>query len=436
MAFFQSYQETLAVIAGFGLVALASKEIGHFFVKIKLPLVSGFLFTGILAGPSVLALLPVEAASGLRFVDEISLAFIAFAAGSELHMKKLRSRLKSITCTIVGLVVITFTLGSVTLFMLCDFIPFAKEMPMLSRIAVSILGGVILVARSPSSAIAVIHELRAKGPFTQTALGVTVMMDVVVIIFYSINASIADGLLTGLGTNFGFIFLVLAELLVSFAIGLGLGRLLQVIISKKWARPLNTFLVLCLGYSVFFLTDVIQHQSQARLSFEILLEPLLICMVAAYLLSNHSKYRHEFMTILHKTGPPIYTAFFTLTGASLLLGDLADTWIVALVLFAVRLIGIILGAFTGGAVAGEPMRRNRMSWMAYITQAGIGLGLAKEVSVTFPEWGGAFASLLISVIVLNQIVGPPFFKWAIHLAGEVRPHEEDDQLAFKLPSTL
>lgn len=436
MTLFQYYQETLAVIAGFGLVALASKEIGRFFVKIKLPLVSGFLFTGILAGPSVLRLLPVEAASGLRFVDEISLAFIAFAAGSELHIKKLRSRLKNITCTIAGLVAMTFILGSVTLFMLCDFIPFTKGMPLSSRIAVSILAGVILVARSPSSAIAIIHELRAKGPFTQTALGVTVMMDVVVIIFFSINTSIADGLLTGVGVNFGLVFLVLAELLISFAIGLILGRLLQRIISKKWNRSLTTLLVLFLGYFVFFLTDFIQHQSHVQLNFEILLEPLLICMVSGYLLTNHSKYRREFMTILHKVGPPIYTAFFTLTGASLLLTDLADIWLIAIALFVARLIGIMLGAFTGGTVAGEPTAHNKISWMAYITQAGIGLGLAKEVSVAFPAWGGAFASLLISVIVLNQIVGPPLFKWAIHLAGEVHPHEDEDQLVFKLPSTL
>ncbi len=436
MTFFQYYQETLAVIAGFGLIALASKEIGRFFVKIKLPLVSGFLFTGILAGPSVLALLPVDAASGLRFVDEVSLAFIAFAAGSELHMKKLRSRLKSIICTISGLVIVTFILGSLTMFMLCDYVPFTKDMPTASRVAISILAGVILVARSPSSAIAIIHELRARGPFTQTILGVTVLGDIVVIIFFAINTSIADGLLTQMGFNLGFILVVLAELVISLVIGLLLGRLLQIIISQKYARSVTTLLVLVLGYSVFFLTDLVQHQSHTLLSFEVLLEPLFICMVAGYLLTNHSKYRREFMTILHNIGPPIYTAFFTLTGASLLLGDLADTWLVALALFGVRLIGIMLGAFIGGTVAGDPMSHKKVSWMAYMTQAGISLALAKDVAVAFPEWGAAFASLMISVIVLNQIIGPPLFKWAIQLAGEVRPHEDDDQLSFKLPSTL
>lgn len=436
MDFFQNYQETFAVIAGFGLVALASKEIGHFFVKIKLPLVSGFLFTGILAGPSVLELLPVEAASGLRFVDEVSLAFIAFAAGSELHIKKMRHRFKSIICTIVGQLVITFILGSVTMFMLCDFIPFTLEMSLPSRIAISILAGVILVARSPSSAIAVIHELRAKGPFTQTVLGVTVMMDFVVIITFSVNASIADGLLTGMGINFGFVFLVLAELVISFAIGLILGRFLQVIISQKFARSFKALLVLLLGYSVFFLTDTVQDLSQSRLTFEILLEPLLICMVSSYLLTNHSKYRREFMTILHNIGPPIYTAFFTLTGASLMLDVLADTWLIALVLFVVRLLGILLGSFSGGIFAQEPMSYNKISWMAYITQAGIGLALAKEVSVAFPGWGADFASMMISVIVLNQIVGPPFFKWSIYLAREAFPRKDTPRLVATRPPSL
>jgi Trk K+ transport system NAD-binding subunit len=61
--------------------------------------------------------------------------------------------------------------------------------------------------------------------------------------------------------------------------------------------------------------------------------------------------------------------------------------------------------------------------MAYITQAGVGLGLAKEVAVAFPGWGDSFATLLISVITINQIVGPPLLKWAIHYVKEARPRQ-------------
>ncbi|MBU2452045.1 MAG: PTS sugar transporter subunit IIA, partial [Proteobacteria bacterium] len=44
--------------------------------------------------------------------------------------------------------------------------------------------------------------------------------------------------------------------------------------------------------------------------------------------------------------------------------------------------------------------------------------LAKEVVVQFPEWGTSFATIIISVIVLNQLIGPPLFKFAIKLMKE------------------
>ena len=59
--------------------------------------------------------------------------------------------------------------------------------------------------------------------------------------------------------------------------------------------------------------------------------------------------------------------------------------------------------------------------MGYITQAGIGLGLAAEVALGFPGWGKSFSTIMISVIVLNQIVGPIFFKWAVFWVKEAHP---------------
>ena len=100
----ENYTTLLIFIVGFGVLALASKEIGAFFTRYNLPLISGFLFAGILVGPYMLGMMPNEAIEKLRFVDEISLAFIAFSAGSELYLKELRSRFKSITWVTTGLV--------------------------------------------------------------------------------------------------------------------------------------------------------------------------------------------------------------------------------------------------------------------------------------------------------------------------------------------
>lgn len=412
------FLEILIFAAGFGVISLASKQIGLLFKKVQLPLISGFLFTGILAGPFVLDLISVEATKNLLFVDQFSLAVIAFAAGSMLYLKDLRGRLRSIAWVTIGLVLSTFTLGSLAVFFLSDFIPFLRDMPGSGRLAVSLLAGTILVARSPSSAIAIVNELRAKGPFTQTALGVTMIMDVAVIALFSMNSSIADTLFTNLGFDFNVIFLVFSELAMSLAAGYLLGKFLQLILSSSFNSFLKTSFILLAGFGVFTLSSAIRTTTHDLLSFEVFLEPLLICMVASFLTINFSKHRGEFSKILSKVGPPVYVAFFTLTGASLELDILANAWMIALVLFLVRLGTIFLGSFSGGAIAGVPMSQNRISWMAYVTQAGLGLGLAKEVAVEFPGWGPSFATVMISIIILNQIVGPPLFKWAIRMAKE------------------
>ncbi|MFV1968909.1 MAG: cation:proton antiporter, partial [Pirellulaceae bacterium] len=404
--------------------AFASNQLGRFFVKARLPLISGFLFTGIIAGPFVLGMIPEGATRNLRFVDETSLAFIAFAAGSELYLRELTSRLRSIAWVTVGLVASTFFLGSLSIFLLADYVPFMQAMPATHRIAVSAMGGAMLVARSPASAIAVVKELRAKGPFTQTALGVTVIMDGVVIALFAVNSSIADALLTDLGLDLSFLLLLLIELLMSLAIAFALAKLLQFVLSRRTNSIAKTGMLLAAGYGVFFLSAEIREFSRDQLRVEVLLEPLLICMVASFLVTNYSRYRTEFLKILHDTGPPIYVAFFTLTGASLALDVLAKTWTIALALFFVRLVAIYIGSFSGGALAGDPMRHNRISWMCYITQAGVALGLAKEAAVEFPEWGSDFATIIISVVVLNQIVGPAFFKFAVTMAGEAHPRVE------------
>lgn len=404
----------------FVIIVAASKQIGNTLVKTGLPLISGFLLTGIVAGPYVLDLISIEATLKLRFVDEISLGFIAFAAGGELYIKELKTKLKSIAWVTISLVICTFSLTSLTFFYLSSFIPFMKNMPMTAKIAVSILAGAIMVARSPSSAIAIVNELRAKGPFTQTVLGVTIIMDVVVIILFAANSSIADALFSGLNFNFLFILLLALEIGASVIIGYIVSKIILAILLLPGQKILKTGLILLMGYLVFVLSAQIRKFTHNTLFVEVLIEPLLICMVAGFFVSNTSRFRNEFLKILFDIGPPIYIAFFTLTGASLSLDILLQIWPIAIVLFFTRMVAIFFGSFIGGTLAKNPLKSNTISGMAFITQAGVGLGLAKEVVVEFPEWGNPFATIIISVIVLNQIIGPILFKYAIKIMKEDR----------------
>jgi Trk K+ transport system NAD-binding subunit/Kef-type K+ transport system membrane component KefB/mannitol/fructose-specific phosphotransferase system IIA component (Ntr-type) len=414
----------LSFVAVFFIVALASKQIGAFLARLQLPLITGFLLTGIVVGPYVLKIVAPADIAQLRFVDELALAYIAFTAGSELVVRQIKSRLKAIRYTTIGLVASAFLIGSTAFFLLSGTIPFADAMPPAHRAAVALLAGAILVARSPSSAIAVVNELRAKGPFTKTALGVTVIMDVVVITLFSICASIAGTILSSQRFDHRFLMILTVELSLSLALGYGLGKVLDLVLSRRWPRGFKTLIVVAAGYGVFALSETFLRFTHAHLPFEIRLEPMLVCMLAGFRTANAGPYRTELMKVLHDIGPAVYVAFFTLTGMSMRLDVLGRYWALAAALFGVRLTAIYIGAFTGGVAAGEPMRNNKISWMCYITQAGVGLGLAKEVAVEFPQWGAVFATIMIAVIVLNQIVGPPFFKWALYLAKEAHPRAE------------
>ena len=246
-------------------------------------------------------------------------------------------------------------------------------------------------------------------------------MDVVVIILFAVNSSIADALLSGLKFNFGFILFLVLEIGTSVIIGFLVSKIILMILLLPIQKSLKTGLILLMGYLVFVFSSEIRKFTHDTLFVEVLLEPLLICMVAGFFVSNTSMFIKEFSKILFDIGPPIYIAFFTLTGASLSLDIFLQTWPIAIALFFTRAIAIFIGSFLGGTLAKNPMKDNTISWMAYITQVGVSLGLAKEVVVEFPEWGNPFATIIISVIILNQIIGPLLFKYAIKVMREDHP---------------
>jgi len=421
MEIFLENKQLLALIVGFLIVAIAANQIAKVFQKIKLPLITGLIFAGIISGPYILGLVPLEAKSQLNFINETALAFIAFAAGAELYLRELRGRLNSIKWNTFGQLVVTFVLGGIGLVLLADFIPFMSDKSLASRIAISAIAAAVFVARSPASAIAVINELRAKGPFTQTVMGVTVVKDFLVIILFSICLSIGHTLITGAEFRLVQILFLLGELVLSFILGFYLyGKLLQVALSFHIRKIAKIILILIIGYSAYAFSGWLREYSHDWLGHGIFLEPLLMCILASFKVTNYSKYRPEFLKILHDANVPIYVAFFTLTGATLSINVISEVLGVALILFFVRLVTMIIGAYVGGYLAGDPMEQNHVGWMPYITQAGVALGLATVVSNEFPDWGPQFATVIIAVIVLNQFIGPPLFKWALYKIGEDR----------------
>lgn len=414
----ETLQNILLYGGGFAVVGVASHYISKLFPHIKLPLITGMLLVGIMTGPSALKLITPEGVSHLGFVGEIALAFIAFAAGSELYIKELRTRYKSIAWMTFMQLVITFMLGAVSIYLLSSYIPFMKDLGDASKTAIAVLTGTIFVARSPSSAIAIINELRARGPFTQTALGVTVIKDVLVIILFAICFSLSKTVVKGTDFNWVLIPVTLGSIVVAFIVGIALSKVINLVFLIRGPTFLRSIALLAIGYGVFVGTHHLEEWTDDLWHIPVHIEPLLICIVASFVVANYSKYRDEFIDLVHETGTPVYVAFFTWAGMGLNLEIMETVWAVALIMFGVRLFSLIAAGLFGGVMAGDPMKYNKIAWMPYVTQAGVALGLTTEIQNEFTTWGTGIATILISVIVINQIVGPPLFRWAISYVGE------------------
>lgn len=408
----------ITFLIGFLIVAIAANEIAKVFQKIKFPLITGLIITGIIAGSSVLNFISPKALKEIFFLNEIALAIIAFSAGSELYLDELRSRINSIKWMTIGQLVITFVMSSFVIYFMADQIPFMANMPSTHKIAISVLFATIFVARSPSSAIAVINEMRANGPFTKTVMGVTVVKDVLVIILFAVCLSIAKAFINNETTDVLFFVILFFELIVSFGLGYLLGKILQIPFLTKADKLLKGIAIILIGYSVYLFSHFVKVKTLEIFHHEFALEPLLICIIGSFMLTNYSKHRIEFSKTLKEISPVIYIIFFTLTGASLSVQTLMSVFGIAVALFFLRLITMFFGGVFGVYAANDFKKYALIAWMPYLTQAGVALGLATIISQEFPVWGSQFEAIIIAIIVINQLVGPPLFKWALNFVKE------------------
>ena len=404
----------------------------------------------------------------------MALGFIGLSAGGHFQVSEMAASIGPAFIILACLVFLTFGGTLLSIMTLGRYIiPFFAALNSSQELAVSLLVACLSVARSPSSAIAIISELNAKGPFTTVVLAVTVMMDVVVVVLFSITLMVAralddpsaflqptstDGDLVSdggdasqAGTSFvrQIAKIVLVEfsqkvLLSAFA-GFLLGLSLPLIFGWEPARPswpvgrvtsiasvaaaACTALALVVrgvvvllqraslpitGWLLFF-----EEEMAAELDLSDWLNPLICTMVAGFTIVNYTNAGKPFHEAVDSLSGPIYLLFFLYTGVSMDVGVLARNLPACLLVFVTRAALIVLSTYLGGTFAKQPDEFRCRYWMSFLTQAGVTLGLAKDASAHF-VWGPDFNATIVAVSVINQIVGPPLMKYALRAAGEAR----------------
>ncbi len=418
----------LSIAAAFGIIVTASGSLSVIFKKIKLPAITGFIIVGILSGPYLLKMLPGDLHK-IEFINDIALAFIAFASGAEIYLKEIRDKIRDISIMSASQFFITFIVSFVLIMAFSGFIPFMQNVDIKIKIAISLLISTIFIARSPASAIAIINELRAKGRFTKIALGVTIIKDIFVIVLFAITFSIADVLVTGNKFDVWEILIVFLDLILSFVVGYIFGKLIEFLFRLNLSEAIEAIILLLLGWLMFILSHKIEHYTDIHWHYAIHIEALLVGIIAAFFVTNYTKYRLNLQKTIENIGPYVYATFFTFIGATISLDILLKYWAIAFLLFGIRLVAVILASISGSILLKDSLKNTLLSWTPYITQAGVSLGLITIVASRFLNFGVEFEAILIAVIIINQFVGPPLMKYALISVGEAHiksdEHEND-----------
>ncbi len=400
-----------------GFLILVTFLAGEFLALLKFPRITGYILTGIFIGPYAFNFIEQETLLRFNVINDLALTFIALNAGGELRLKELKQRKKSIISLVV---IIIFGVSSVvflTFFLASRLFSFSSGMILTDFIGAAILVGVMSTARSPSSAIAIITECRARGPFTETILGVTVALDVITIVLFAFAISFVSGLVVP-GTSFNIIFLsgVIFSLVISILIGIVIGYIVYFYIKRiKVDTPV---LLIGLAFLITKISGIISGFSDDIFHVEFHLEPMLIAMCVGFYVQNFTKQGPHFITALEKGALPVFVVFFTITGASLDLSVLKTTWLIAVIIVIARGAALIGSGYTAGKIAGDIPVFKKLYGISFLTQAGVSLGLALEISNRIPTWGSVLTTIVIAVITINQIIGPVAMKFSLIKSGE------------------
>eukprot|EP00727_Mastigamoeba_balamuthi_P001164 m51a1_g11044 putative potassium transporter (600) ;mRNA; f:453297-455504 len=394
-----------------------------------LPLVTSYVGVGIAVGPCALAFFGSDAPQNLAFVSNVALSFIGFIAASEFYLKDI-AKPKSIAIATARGVVVTYAAVLPLVLGLGRWLPWFRTLATPDLVCAALLLSCIAVVRAPSVAVAVANETRASGPFTTTVLQVIMVLDAAVIVLWAATNSLCRCIVKG---SFSAVDLanVGIEFALTFASGLvqaGLIRLLfgfrpfRIRLRRSWRYRVRLLLrgsALCaIGYAPFgalLLAKRVHLASGLALS----LDGLLSSMIGGFVIVNYTDKRHQFARVLSAIVPYLFVLLFVITGVGLNIFVFKHCWALVPVIFFARIAALVVAEVTKFR-SRFPLRSRALFWMAYVTQAGVGVSLAGQLVGQYP-FAEYLYTLVMGVIVVNTLVGPFLFKWAISIFGEAHP---------------
>ena len=375
---------------------------------LKLPNVTAYIIAGIIIGPYCINLIPNYIISGMDFLSDIALAFIAFSTGEFFKFSVLKKNgLKVIIITIFESLMATI-LVFITCFVILHL-----------NLSFSIILGALAAATAPASTMMTIRQTKAKGDFVDTLLQVVALDDVVGLIAYSVAISIA----LSFNSNSLNIIDIIEPIFLnigSLIIGGLFGLIMKLLIPQKRSKDNKLIISISLIFAFCGLCAI----------FDV--SPLLGCMAMGTIYINSTNDEKLFKQ-LNYFSPPILLLFFVRSGVNFKLDSLFNgsslvgstpLIIIGIIYFFIRILGKYSGAYLGCLITKKDKKVRNYLGMALIPQAGVAIGLAAlGARAIGGEAGIALETIILASSVLYELIGPVLAKLSLYLSKSYSKNE-------------
>lgn len=394
-----------------GFLLVISLIIVIFSKKIKVPIVVGYVFIGILLSMDIIDSLPFLSiiqkewyrftVENLDYISNIALAFIAFTIGNELSIKIFKALGKSIVYIVILQAFSAFALVTLALFVIGQ------------PLFLSLLLGAIASATAPAATVMVIREYNAKGPVTSMIMSVVGIDDAVALILFSLVNPLAYILYSGEGSiSFANSLLhPLIEITGSIGIGFIIGYISQYYITiteDKTKKILTLMSTIIAGTSLSILFNF---------------SPLITNMTVGFVYRNFTRKNPGIGGFLETITIPLYALFFILAGTEIRFTEITSfSFIILAFTYTVaRVVGKIGGTYLGAILANASENIKKYVGLGLLPQSGVAIALAYTVQSkysTSPKIGLLIFNIILFTAAFTEIFGSLATKYALFKSGE------------------
>lgn len=383
-----------------GLLLLSGLIFGYIASLYNLPRVAAYVIAGMIFSPGLLGRLEwIEIGDWAAPLTTIALGIIAYLIGGSITLKQLRRSGRVIFSSAIG-----ESLGAV----FCVFAAFVLILPdtyTLSAVQLALVFAAISATTAPAGTIAILHQYRARGPVSNTLLGVVAFDDAIGIVLFSLMMVVVVGesLVLSLGTAF-------LEIGGALVLGILVGHLLCQFGKRVHQKGLLLPVVLSHILLTLGLAEILGFS------------PLLATMALGFSSRYFSRSAGGRMFIqVEYFEELVFLIFFTLAGAHFEISVFVGHLDLVFLYFCARIIGKVGGAALGAAAAGASQPIVHWLGLGLIPQAGVAVGLALTLGnePVFKDVSTMIVNVILATTLLYEVFGPLAAKFALSRANEL-----------------